>query len=117
MAQELTLRTKFDLDAIIFCTIKHPIPYYLCVLSLFDAQFGNKSILKEDLVDEGIIVDQSDYGKCHEDVVDRIQNFITAHVKSVITLDGNDCQLKNGYSGIENHSQNMFFLIGDCRKL
>ena len=53
MKRELNLRTKFDLDVIIFRTIKHPLPYYDYVSSIFDARFGNKSILKEDLVDEG----------------------------------------------------------------
>ena len=94
MTQELTLRTKFDLDAIIFCTIKHPIPYSDYMSSLFDAHFRNKSMLKENLVYEGIIVDKSDYSKYYEDVVDCIRNFITAHVKLVVTSDGDDCQLK-----------------------
>ena len=36
-----------------------------------------------------------DYSKYYdEDVVDRIRNFITAHVKSVVSSDGDDCQLK-----------------------
>ena len=50
MVSELTLKKKFELDEIIFQTIKHPIPCYDYVATLFDAQFGNKSILKEDLV-------------------------------------------------------------------
>ena len=73
------------MDAIIFRTIKHPLPYYGYVSSLFVARFGNKLMMKEDLVAEGIIVDQSDYGKYYEDVVDRIRNYITTHVKSVVT--------------------------------
>ena len=39
MAQELTLRTKFELDVIIFHTINHLVPYYNYVAPLFDAQF------------------------------------------------------------------------------
>ena len=77
---------------IIFCTIKHPIPYYNYVSLLFDAQFGNKLILKEDLVNEGIIVDNSNYKKYYDDVVDRLRNFITAHVKLVVSSDGDDCE-------------------------
>ena len=50
--------------------------------------------MKEDLVNEGIIVDKSDYSKYYEDVIDCICNFITAHVKLVVTSDGDDCQLK-----------------------
>ena len=45
MAQELSLKKKFDLDAIIFCTINHPIPYYSYADPLFDAQFGDKLII------------------------------------------------------------------------
>ena len=71
-ASELTLKKKFELDEIIFRTIKHPIPYYDYVAPLFDAQFGNKSILKEDLVNEGIIVDNSGYKKYYDDVVDHL---------------------------------------------
>ena len=93
-ASELTLKKKFDLDEIIFRTIKHPIPYYDYVVPLFDAQFGNKSVLKEDLVNEGIIVDNSGYKKYYDDDVDRLQNFITAHVKSIVSSDGDDCQQK-----------------------
>ena len=91
---ELSLKKKFELDEIIFQTIPHPIPYYDYVAPLFDAQFGNKSILKEDLVKEGIIVENSGYKKFYSDVVDRLRNFITAHVKSVVLSDGDDCQLK-----------------------
>ena len=32
----------------------------------------------------------------YDDVVDRLHNFITAHVKSVVTSDGDDCQLNTG---------------------
>ena len=73
MASELTLKKKFDLDEIIFRTIKHLIPYYDYVAPLFDAQFGNKSILKEDLVKEGIIVENSGFKKYYSDVVDRLR--------------------------------------------
>ena len=75
MASELTLKKKFELDEIIFCTIKHLIPYYDYVTPLFDAQFGKKSILKEDLVNEGIIVDNSGYKKYYDDFVDRLRNY------------------------------------------
>ena len=61
MAQDLDMQTPFDLDAIIFRTMKHPLPYYGYLSSMFDSKFCNKLILKEDLVDEGIIVDQSGY--------------------------------------------------------
>ena len=91
---EYDLRTPFTLDAIIFRTIPHPLPYYDYLAPLFDVQFGNKTILKEDLVSEGIIVDNSGFKKYYSDVVDRLRNFITAHVKSVILSDGDDCQLK-----------------------
>ena len=94
MANDMDLRTPFDLDAIIFRTIKHPLPYYAYVSSIFDSKFCNKSILKEDLVDEGIIVDQSGYKKVPNNVVDRLRNFFTTHVKSIVTSDGDDCQLK-----------------------
>ena len=63
MTQELTLKKKFELDVIIFCTMNHLIPYYDYISLLFDAQFGNKSILKEDLVDEGIIIDNLEFKK------------------------------------------------------
>ena len=72
MASELTLKKKFDLDEIIFRTIKHPISYYDYVADVFDANFGNKSILKEDLVNEGIIVDNSGFKKYYDDVIDRL---------------------------------------------
>ena len=94
MTSELTLKKKFELDEIIFRTIKHPIPYYDYVATLFDAQFRNKSILKENLVNEGIIVDNSRYKKYYDDVVNHLCNFITAHVKSVVSSDGDDCQRK-----------------------
>lgn len=93
-ASELVLKKKFDLDEIIFQTIPHPLPYYDYLAPMFDAQFGNKTILKEDLVSEGIIVDNSGFKKYYTDVFDRLRNFITAHVKSVILSNGDDCQLK-----------------------
>ena len=93
-ASELTLKKKFELDEIIFRTIAHPLPYYGYLAPLFDTQFGNKSILKEDSVSEGIIVDNSGFKKYYNDVVDCLQNFITALVKTVILSDGDDCQLK-----------------------
>ena len=94
MASELMLKKKFDLDEIIFCIIAHPLPYYDYLAPLFDAQFVNKCILKEDLANEGIIVDNSGFKKYYNDVVDHLHNYITAHVKSVISSDGDDCQLK-----------------------
>ena len=93
-ATELTLKKKFELDEIIFQTIKHPLPYYDYVATLFDSKFGNKSILKEDLVNEGIIVDNSGYKKYYDDVVDYLCNYITAHVKSIVSSDGDDCEQK-----------------------
>ena len=93
-ASELTLKKKFELDKIIFRNIKHPLPYYDYVAPLFDSKFCNKSIMAEDLVDEGIIVDQSGYKKYFDDVVDRLCNFITAHVKLIVTSDGDDCERK-----------------------
>ena len=93
-ASELTLKKKFELDEIIFRTLKHPIPYYDYVADVFDANFCNISILKEDLIDEGIIADNSGYKKYYDDVVDRIRNYITAHVKLVVSSDGDDCQQK-----------------------
>ena len=50
--------------------------------------------MKEDLVDEGIIVDNSGFKKYYENVVDRLRNFITTHVKSVVLSDDADCELK-----------------------
>ena len=94
LATELQLKKKFDLDGIIFRTIPHPLPYYSYLAPLFDAQFRNKSILKEDLVKEGIIVENSGYKKYYSDVVNCLRNFITAHVKLVVLSDGDDCQLK-----------------------
>ena len=64
------------------------------VHSIFDARFGNKLIDYDDLIDEGIIVDQSNYKKFNDDIVDRLQNFITTHVKSVVISDGDDCENK-----------------------
>ena len=93
-AAELTLKKKFELDEIIFRTIKHPLPYYDYVAPLFDSKFCTKSILAEDLVDEGIIVDQSSYKKYFDDVVNCRYNFIIAHVKSIVTSDGDDCERK-----------------------
>ena len=91
MASELTLKKKFELDEIIFRIIEHPLPYYNYVAPLFDAQFGNKSILKKDLVNESIIVDNSRHKKYY---VDLFCNFITGHVKLVVYSDGDDCQRK-----------------------
>ena len=71
------LRKKFTLDGITFCTCKHPLPYYNYVHLIFDAQFGNKLIDYDDLIDEGIIVDQSDYKQVNDDAVDCLRNFIT----------------------------------------
>ena len=90
----ITLSKKFTLDGITFCTIKHPIPYYGYITPLFDAQFGNKSIPNKDLINEDIIVDQSDYKQINSDVINHICNFITAHVKNIVHSDGDDCQNK-----------------------
>ena len=84
MATELDLTQKFTLEAIIFCTKPHSLPYYNYVAPLFDSQFGSKRIKQEDLVNEGIIIDISDFKKYLSDVVTLLQNFITAHVKSVV---------------------------------
>ena len=78
------------MEAIIFCTKLHLLPYYKYVAPLFDDQFGDKQIKQEDLVDEGIIVDQSDFKKIPSDIVTRLWNFITAHVKSVVQYDVDD---------------------------
>ena len=53
---------------------------------------GDKSIMKEDLVNEGIIFDNLDFKKYPSDVVTHLQNFITEHVKSIVNLDGDDCE-------------------------
>ena len=94
MSTELNLAKKFTLDAIIFCTITHSLPYYNYVAPIFDSQFGGKQIGKEDLVNEGIIIDNSDFKKYPSDVVFHLKNFITAHVKLVVNLDGDDCENK-----------------------
>ena len=72
MATELDLTQKFALEAIIFCTKPHALPYYNYVAPLFDSQFGDKRIKQEDLVNEGIIVNNSDFKKCPSDVVPRL---------------------------------------------
>ena len=72
MATELDLTKKFALEAIIFCTKPHLLPYYNYVAPLFDSQFGSKRIKQEDLVNEGIIVDNSDFKKYPSDVVPRL---------------------------------------------
>ena len=95
IASKLNLKKKFELDAIIFKTKNHSLPYYGYVAPLFDAQFGNKSIMREDLVDEGIIIDKSDFiKKVPDDVVQRLYNFIITHVKLVVDSDGDDCERK-----------------------
>ena len=94
MATERDLTKKFSLEAIIFRFKPHPLPYYNYVAPLFDNQFGNKRIKQEDLVDEGIIIDQSDFKKYPSDVVTRLRNFITNHIKSVVQSDGDDCEDK-----------------------
>ena len=53
MATERDLNKKFSLEAIMFRFKPHPLPYYNYVAPLFDAQFGDKRIEQEDLVDEG----------------------------------------------------------------
>ena len=72
MATERDLNKKFNLEAIMFCFKPHPLPYYKYVAPLFDAQFGDKRIEMEDLVDEGIIIDQSDYKIYPSDVCKRL---------------------------------------------
>ena len=94
MATKWSLTKKFNLEAIIFCTKPHSLPYYSYVALLFDLQFGSKQIAKEDLVNEGIIIDNLDFKKYPSDVVTCLWNFITAHVKSVVNLDGDDCEDK-----------------------
>ena len=92
----ITLLKKFTLDGITFCTIKYPIPYYEYIVLLFDAQFGNKSIPKEDLIGEGTIVDQSDYNykQINSYVINLSHNFITVHIKDAVHSNGNDFQNK-----------------------
>ena len=94
MTNEKDLTKKFNLEAIMFRFKPHPLPYYDYVAPLFDAQFGDNRIEHEDLVDEGFIIDQSDYKQCPTDVVTRLRNFITAHIKSVVNSDGDDCEDK-----------------------
>ena len=87
MTTELNLTKKFLLllEAIIFRTKPHPLPYYAHLPLLFDLQFGSKRIEHEDLVNEGIIIDNSKFKKYPNDVVTtRLRNFITAHVKPVV---------------------------------
>ena len=45
-------------------------------------------------MDEGIIVDNSGFKQYYNNVVERLRNFITAHVKSVVLSDGDDCERK-----------------------
>ena len=94
MTTEKDLHRKFALEAIMFRFKPHPLPYYDYVAPLFDAQFGDKRIEMEDLVDEGFIIDQSDYKKYPSDICKRLRNFITAHIKSVVQSDGDDCEDK-----------------------
>ena len=79
---------------------------------LSNAQFvGNKSMLKGDLVNKGIIVDQSDYSKYYDDMLDHICNFITAHVKSVVSSNGDDCQLKMDKVVLKNICKTCFLVL------
>ena len=102
------------MNEIIFCTIKHPIPYYDYVAPLFDVQFGNKLILKKDLVNEGIIVDNFDCKKYYDNVVDRLCNYITAHVKLIVSSDADDYQQKMDKVVLKTIPKTNFFGIGDC---
>ena len=72
MATEKELSKKFNLEAIMFRFKPHPLPYYQYVAPLFDAQFGDKRIEQEDLMNEGIIIDRSDFKKYPSDVVPRL---------------------------------------------
>ena len=94
MSNERELTKKFALEAIIFRFVPHPVPYYNYVASLFDAQFGDKRIEQEDLVDQGIIIDNSDFKRYPSDVCTRLRNFITNHIKSVVESDSDDCEDK-----------------------
>ena len=69
MSTKLNLTKKFTLDAIIFQTISHSLPYYGYVALIFDSQFGSKQIAREDLVNEGIIIDNLDFKKYPSDVI------------------------------------------------
>ena len=113
---EYDIRTPFSLDAIIFRTIPHPLPYYGYLNKIFDSRFCSKTIDKDDLVDEGIIVDQSGFKKVYDDVVVRIRDIFSTHVKTIVTSDGADCQSKldkivfytirkSGYSILETTKQ------------
>ena len=69
MTTELNLTKKFQLEAIIFRTKPHPLPYYDYLAPLFDSQFGSKRIKQKDLVNEVIIIDNSYFKKYPSDVV------------------------------------------------
>lgn len=43
-------------------------------------------------MNEGIIIDNSGIQKYPNDVVTRLRNFITTHVKSVVQSNGDDCE-------------------------
>ena len=73
MTTELNITKKFNLEGIIFWTKPHSLPYYDYVALLFDSQFGSKQIAKEDLVNEGIIIDNSDSEKYPSNVVTHIE--------------------------------------------
>ena len=91
---ERELTKKLNNEAIMFKFKPHPLPYYKYIAPLFDAQFGDTRIEQEDLVNEGIIVDQSDFKKYPSDVITRLRNFITNHIKSVVQSDCDDCEDK-----------------------
>ena len=53
-------------------------------------QFNSKLLLNQ-----AIIIDNSEFKKYpSDDVVTYLHNFIIAHVKSVVTSDGDDCKQK-----------------------
>ena len=113
---EVPLKKKFVLDEIIFRTIPHPLPCYNYIAPLFDAQFGNKSILKDDLVSEGIIVENSGFKQYYSDVVNRLRSFITAHVKSVVLSDDDDCERKMEKVQLMTIRKSGFSLLSNARQ-
>ena len=111
MATELELTKKFSLEAIVFRFKPHPLPYYKYLAPLFDSQFGDKRIEQEELVDEGIIVDGSDFKKYPSDVVTKLRNFITTHIKSVVQSDGDDCEDKMDKVELKTIRKNNHFAL------
>ena len=74
--------------------MENTLPYYKYIAPNFNAQFGNKIIPLEDLVDEDIIFDQSGFKEVNNNVVDCFWNFIIDHIKDLCISNKDDCENK-----------------------